>query len=50
MTGFNTQVGDGKYCIQFETDRRDLYKAVEKACRKAIDKSEKEMVGEREEE
>lgn len=36
-TGFNTQTGEGKYCIQFETTHPELYKAVQDACRKAVD-------------
>ena len=40
MTGWNSQQGGGKYAIQFETDDRDLYKLVEKACQIAMDQEE----------
>lgn len=40
MTGWNSQQGGGKYAIQFETDDRDLYKLVEKACQLAMDQEE----------
>lgn len=36
-TSWNSQQGEGKFAIQFETTRKDLYKLVEKACQKAID-------------
>lgn len=39
-TGWNSQQGGGKYAIQFETDDRDLYKLVEKACQLAMDQEE----------
>ena len=40
MTGWNSQQGGRKYAIQFETDDRDLYKLVEKACQLAMDQVE----------
>ena len=40
MTGWNSQQGGGKYALQFETDDRDLYKLVEKACQLAMDQAE----------
>ena len=43
MTGWNAQVGGGKYSIQFETNRKDLYKVVEKACQTAMDNAENAM-------
>lgn len=36
-TEWKSQQGDGMYTLQFETDNRQLYKAVEKACQNAID-------------
>ena len=39
MTSWNSQSGEGMYSIQFETDDRELYKIVEKACKEAIDRS-----------
>ena len=42
-TSYNAQINckKGTYSIQFETDNRDYYKLVEKACQKAIDKRNK---------
>ena len=37
-TGWNSQQGEGKFAIQFETTHKDLYKLVEKACQDAVDK------------
>jgi hypothetical protein len=37
MTGFNTQVGGGMYRIQIETDRADVYKAIQKMAREFVD-------------
>ena len=39
-TEWKSQVGGGTYAIQFETDNRDLYKLVEKACQIAMDEAE----------
>ena len=39
-TEWKSQVGGGKYAIQFETDNRDLYKLVERACQIAMDEVE----------
>lgn len=36
-TSWNSQQGDGKYAIQFETNNRALYKIVEAICQRAID-------------
>ena len=44
MTEWKAQLGNGKYSIQFETSNYDLYKEVEKACQKAIDKSNKDKM------
>lgn len=40
-TWYNAQLlgGEGRYCIQFETGNYEYFKMVEKACQKAIDKS-----------
>lgn len=37
MTGWNGQIMNGEYRIQFETTNKDLYKLVEKACKQAMD-------------
>lgn len=37
MTGFNTQVGGGTYRIQIETDRAEVYKAIQKMAREFVD-------------
>lgn len=39
-TEWKSQQGGGKYALQFETDDRDLYKLVEKACQIAMDEAE----------
>lgn len=38
-TSWNGQIcnGEGKYYIQFETDNKELYRLVEKACQNAMD-------------
>lgn len=46
-TEWKSQQGDDKYAIQFETTRHDLYKLVEKACQKAVDKANKDRDKER---
>lgn len=38
MTGWNGQIMNGEYRIQFETTNKDLYKLVERACQTAMDK------------
>ena len=38
-TGWNSQQGEGKFAIQFETTHKDLYKLVEKACQNAMDEA-----------
>lgn len=42
-TSYNAQLNfnENIYSIQFETDNREYFKIVEKACQKAIDKSRK---------
>lgn len=37
MTEYNSQVGGGKYCIQYETDNRENYREVEELIRRQID-------------
>lgn len=46
-TEWKSQIGDGKYFIQFETNNYDYYKMVEKACQKAVDLKEKEVLKDR---
>lgn len=41
-TSWNSQQGDGKYAIQFETNNRALYKMVEAVCKRAIDITDRE--------
>ena len=36
-TEFNTQVGNGKYCLQFETDNEAHYLLMQSAARRCID-------------
>lgn len=38
-TSWNGQIcnGEGKYYIQFETDNKELYRLVEKACQNTMD-------------
>lgn len=45
-TSWKSQIGQGKYCLQFETTDYEKYKAVEKAAQKMIDKSDKERTKE----
>ena len=40
-TSYKAQITEGDYRIQFETDNREYYEIVEKACQKAIDKNDK---------
>ena len=47
MTSWKSQIGQGKYCLQFETNDYAKYKAVEKAAQKQIDKADKERDKER---
>ena len=42
MTSWKSQIEQGKYCLQFETNDYKKYKEVEKAAQKMIDKAEKE--------
>lgn len=48
-TSYNAQIDrkKGKYSIQFETRDYDLFKLVEKACQKAVDKKDKAVLRER---
>lgn len=48
-TSYNAQLcrGENKYSIQFETNNYDLFKMVEKACQKAVDKNQKALDEER---
>ena len=36
-TEFNTQVGNGKYCLQFETDNEAHYLLMQSAARRCVD-------------
>ena len=36
-TEFNTQVGNGKYCLQFETDNREYYLLMQETARRSVD-------------
>lgn len=36
-TGFNTQVGNGKYSLQFETDSREYYLLMQSTARRCVD-------------
>ena len=36
-TVFNTQVGNEKYCLQFETDNKEHYMLMQSAARRCID-------------
>ena len=47
MTSWKSQIGQGKYCLQFETNDYDKYKAVEQIAQKMIDKADKEKDKER---
>lgn len=42
-TSYNARMNlkKGTYCICFETDNKEYFKIVEKACQKAIDKRNK---------
>ena len=37
-----TQISKDDYCIQFDTDKKQLYQIVEKAYQKATDKADKD--------
>lgn len=47
MTSWKSQIEQGKYCLQFETNDYEKYKVVEKAAQKMVDKSDKERDKER---
>lgn len=36
-TGFNTQVSNGKYRLQFETDNREYYLLMQETARRCVD-------------
>ena len=36
-TEFNTQVGNGKYCLQFETDNKEHYLLMQSTARRCVD-------------
>ena len=36
-TGFNTQVSNGEYCLQFETDNREYYLLMQETARRRVD-------------
>ena len=36
-TGFNTQVGNGEYRLQFETDNKEHYLLMQEAARRCVD-------------
>lgn len=36
-SGFNTQVGGGKYRLQFETDNKEQYLLMQEMARKCVD-------------
>jgi len=46
-TEWKSQVGGGKYAIQFETTSYEYYKIVEKACQSAVDRAGTEAQRER---
>ena len=48
-TSYKAQIDNKNrtYAIQFETSNYDYFKIVEKACQKAIDKKDKEVLKER---
>ena len=41
-TYWKARIAKDDYSIQFDTDKKDLYKLVEKACQKAQDKADKD--------
>lgn len=36
-TEFNTQVGNGKHCLRFETDNREYYLLMQETARRCVD-------------
>lgn len=40
-TTWKAQIAKDDYSIQFDTDNKELYQIVEKACQKATDKADK---------
>lgn len=40
-TGFNTQVGNGKYRLQFETDNKEYYLLMQEMARTCVDNAKK---------
>lgn len=47
MTSWKAQIGQGEYCLQFQTTDYEKYKAVEKVAQKMIDEANKEIDKER---
>ena len=41
-TEWRARIAKDDYSIQFDTDNKDLYLLVEKACQKAVDKADKD--------
>ena len=41
-TEWKARIAKDDYSIQFDTDNKDLYLLVEKACQKAVDKADKD--------
>lgn len=46
-TEWKSQIGGGKYAIQFATTSYEYYKMVERACRKAVEMKDKNVLKER---
>lgn len=44
-TGFNTQVGNGEYRLQFETDNKEHYLLMQEAARRCVDGKPKTNAG-----
>ena len=38
-TEFNTQAGNGKYCLQFETDNKAHYLIMQSSARRCVDRA-----------
>ena len=38
-TKFNTQVDNGKYCLQFETDNKEHYLIMQSSARRCVDRA-----------
>ena len=46
-TGFNTQVGDGEYRLQFETDNKEHYLLMQETARRCVDSARLAAQGEK---